>query len=362
MYYGYYGWRRRGRNTPRKVKGGIKPDSKRGDIGQSWLADEWTYMLEEMDPGGEFTRGKTYARKGQVLKLSVELGQVIGNVQGSEKYPYHTSIKFEPQNADYWREFASILREQPIIAARVLVGEMPEDIMEALERKGLELFPADMHAEISCDCDAWTAMCRHALAMCYILAEEFDRDPFLYLKILGIGREGLLGLMGLRTQHEVPDTMKANILSTKTAPRHGVVHNLDSPVDGGSSRVDQKSAKYSSNGPYFVMGGLPPNEHTGDTPGSGHGDAPAPLPKDPVAFWGRPDQADQPYSSESISMEDAALPKQMGNFPMWRGDERFVKVMEPIYRQASVYGVNAHLGIRKDARSRRGRPSKTKKE
>ena len=83
------------------------------------------------------------------------------------------------------------------------------------------------------------------------------------------------------------------------------------------------------------------------------GDEPAPLPGDLLAFWGRPDRADQPYSSEPVPAEDAALPKQMGNFPMWRGEERFVKVMEEIYHRASLEGVNRHLGIR-DGVGKRG--------
>lgn len=361
MYYGYYRWRWRRRTGPKKVKGGIKPDSKRGDMGKSWLAREWMDMLGDEDPGGEFTRGKTYARKGQVLSITVERGKVIGSVQGSARHPYYTLIEFRLPGVNHWRRFAGVLKERPVLAARVLAGEMPEDIERVLRSRGLALFRANMGMKVSCDCVRWTAMCRHAAAVCHILAEEFDRDPFLCLRIFGISREDLLEMMGLRAgraQDEVPAVVEARTLPSEPAPRSPTVRSPAFPVGGGSpgvGRTEERSRNGSPGGLSFILGGLPPNKPAGGAPSSGHGDGPTPLPQDPVVFWGRPDQAEQSYSSESVSTEDAALPKQMGNFPMWRGDERFVRVMEEIYHQASVEGVNAHLGIRNGAGGRRGR-------
>lgn len=196
MYYGYYRWRRRRRAGPKKAEGGIKPDSKRGHIGQGWLAREWMEMLEEADPGGEFARGKTYARKGQVLSIMVEMGVVASRVQGSARHPYRTIIQFGLPGVNYWRKFAGMLREQPALAARVLAGEMPEEIGEELSRRGLSLFQPNQKIRISCNCDRWTAICKHTAAVCHIIAEELDRDPFLYMKIFGIERDELLEMMG----------------------------------------------------------------------------------------------------------------------------------------------------------------------
>ncbi len=40
----------------------------------------------------------------------------------------------------------------------------------------------------------------------------------------------------------------------------------------------------------------------------------------------------------------AALPRRLGSFPFWRGAERFLDALEPIYRQASHAGMDAFLG------------------
>jgi len=43
-----------------------------------------------------------------------------------------------------------------------------------------------------CSCPDWEVPCKHLAAVCYVLAEEFDRDPFAMLAWRGRGREELL--------------------------------------------------------------------------------------------------------------------------------------------------------------------------
>jgi uncharacterized Zn finger protein len=40
----------------------------------------------------------------------------------------------------------------------------------------------------------------------------------------------------------------------------------------------------------------------------------------------------------------AALPKRLGSFPFWRGEERFLDTMESIYAKASPVGLSTFLG------------------
>ena len=44
-----------------------------------------------------------------------------------------------------------------------------------------------------CSCPDWEVPCKHLAAVCYVLAEEFDRDPFAMLALAaGRGRGELL--------------------------------------------------------------------------------------------------------------------------------------------------------------------------
>ena len=49
----------------------------------------------------------------------------------------------------------------------------------------------DMH----CSCPDWGVPCKHLAAVCYVLAEEFDRDPFVMLAWRGKARDDLLAAL-----------------------------------------------------------------------------------------------------------------------------------------------------------------------
>ncbi len=56
-------------SSPRKVKGGIKAHSKRGAFGENWWAKRWIAVLEGFNMGARLTRGRSYARSGQVFYI-----------------------------------------------------------------------------------------------------------------------------------------------------------------------------------------------------------------------------------------------------------------------------------------------------
>src|ERR671925_280459 len=91
--YGYrYGsWGYYPKSSPKRVEGGIKTKSERGAIGETWWSKRWVHVLESFGMGARLTRGRAYARQGQVLSVDVEPGIVKAKVQGSMPKPY--SIK-----------------------------------------------------------------------------------------------------------------------------------------------------------------------------------------------------------------------------------------------------------------------------
>ncbi|MXX20723.1 MAG: hypothetical protein F4Y82_04635 [Cenarchaeum sp. SB0665_bin_23] len=361
MYDRYYGWDSR-RRDPRVVKGGIKPNSKRGNVGHSKLAKAWMAILAYVDPEGEFTRGKSYARKGQVLSVSVEPGLISGIVQGSGTRPYQSNISLTLTDTDYHRKLINILSKHPALVASLLAGEFPENIGKVLSNERFTLFPNGMSMSTSCGCVRWTALCRHILAVSYILAEELDRNPFLLLRLFGVEKEDLLNAMESRVEwirDERPASINTDTQSTETDPEHNSPNSLHAITSDISLKADQGSEGHTYDEPPFVMGGLYPSKTDDDAADDTY--TLTTLPKDPAVFWGRSDHMKQPHS-EPISSEDATLRKQLGNFPMWRGDERFVEVMDKIYRQASANGIDIQQGIRKTTGSKRGRPPKSKKE
>ena len=178
---------------PIRVDGGIKARSKRGAIGEQWWSRRFISVLESYGMSGRLARGRSYARAGQVLDFALSQGKVTARVQGSRVRPYQVRIGVLPLTTAQWRRVQDRLASQALFRAKLLAGEMPHEIEEVFAECGTPLFPRsaadlDMH----CSCPDWGVPCKHLAAVCYVLAEEFDRDPFGMLAWRGKGRDELL--------------------------------------------------------------------------------------------------------------------------------------------------------------------------
>ncbi len=69
-----------------------------------------------------------------------------------------------------------------------------------------------------------------------------------------------------------------------------------------------------------------------------------PLPIEPEAFWGGAQGVIETNWQADIPSISAALPRRLGGFPFWRGEENLIPRLEEIYRKASYAGLRAFLG------------------
>ena len=131
-----------------------------------------------------------------MLDFALTQGKVTARVQGSRIRPYQVRIGVLPLTKAQWRRVQERLAGQALFRAKLLAGEMPHEIEEVFAECGTPLFPRsasdlDMH----CSCPDWGVPCKHLAAVCYVLAEEFDRDPFAMLAWRGKARENLLAAL-----------------------------------------------------------------------------------------------------------------------------------------------------------------------
>jgi uncharacterized Zn finger protein len=277
------------RSIPRATKGGIKAQSKRGTFGESWWARRWITVLESFDIGARLGRGRSYARRGQVLSIEIDKGKVTARVQGSRPKPYDVKLEIKTLQAADWQKLAKALSREAIFSAKLLAGEMPQDIEKAFKEAGLSLFPEKLKdLKTACSCPDWSNPCKHIAAVYYLLGEEFDRDPFLIFKLRGMNREDLVATL---------------------------------------SRPDKKATQRKAK---------PKQEPL-------HEDEEA-LTSDVSKFWNGETLPDDFFGEVSIPPVPAALPKRLGSFPFWRGQERFLDAMESIYSRVSVVGLKVFLG------------------
>jgi uncharacterized Zn finger protein len=176
------------------VDGGIKARSARGSIGESWWSRRFIDVLESFALGSRLTRGRAYARRGQVISLDVTSGAVVAVVQGSQPEPYRVRVGLKTFPERVWRKVEATLAAEAIHSARLLAGEMAPELEEVFAGLGVPLFPGELgELAMRCSCPDPAVPCKHLAATFYLLAEAFDADPFQLLRWRGRTREALLG-------------------------------------------------------------------------------------------------------------------------------------------------------------------------
>ena len=141
------------------------------------------------------------SRRGLVLATLAKLKQVCNHPahllgDGSRARPYQVRIGVLPLTTAQWRRVESALAARALFRAKLLAGEMPQEIEEVFAGCGTPLFSrlaSDL--DMRCSCPDWEVPCKHLAAVCYVLAEEFDRDPFAMLAWRGQGRDELLAAL-----------------------------------------------------------------------------------------------------------------------------------------------------------------------
>ena len=279
------------RSRPRAAKGGIKAQSKRGQFGESWWAKRWIAVLESFQIGGRLQRGRSYARRGQVLLIDVGKGKVDAKVQGSQPTPYKVSIQVKALSDKEWGKVVQGLAGQAVFTAKLLAGEMPQDVETVFQEAGLSLFPEKLgDLKTSCSCPDYSNPCKHIAAVYYLLGEEFDRDPFLLFQLRGLGRDELMA-------------------------------RLQETHQPAADLAESAAAEAAEKAP-----------------------AGEPLPADAASFWSVGDLTADWLGEVQPPPASAAWPKRLGAFPFWRGEERFLDAVEPMYRQAARKGLSAVEG------------------
>ena len=191
MSWGY--WPHYEPARPKPVKNGIKTKNERGAIGETWWSKRWIHVLESLGMGARLDRGRSYARRGQVISIDVQKNAVTAKVQGSRQKPYSITIRLVSLSDKDWDKVIDIMASQAIFAAKLLSGEMPQNIEEAFVEAKVSLFPrSGKDLDTDCSCPDYANPCKHIAAVYYILAERFDSDPFLIFKLRGRTKEEII--------------------------------------------------------------------------------------------------------------------------------------------------------------------------
>lgn len=242
---------------PRRVDGGLRARSTRGAIGRSWWSRRFLEVLESFALGTRLTRGRSYARAGQVVSLDIAPGTVSAVVQGSRAQPYQVRIALPPFPAALWSRIEDELAAQAFFSARLLAGDLPAELEELFAAAGGPLFPSGIdELDQHCSCPDFAVPCKHLAATFYLLAEAFDADPFQLLHWRGRARAELLDrLRALRVAASGADGAASGETDGATGDRPSTPDDVAAPGSAGpaADTVDAPAA-----GAARAVAGLPP--------------------------------------------------------------------------------------------------------
>lgn len=318
-------WKKWEYRKPRAAKGGIKLRTGRNKpYSSNWWSKRWLNFIENSIDDVSLIRGKTYARRGQVLSIDIQQGMIVASVQGSRRTPYQVRLGFDTVSDDGKSQLLHKFREHASFVASLLAGEMPEALVFAFDECGTRLFPeAGDVRRFKCSCPDETEPCKHIVAVLLLLGEVFDDDPFLILKLRGVDKDRLISLLTTEINDDDDD-----IYEDRTGD---YCAELEFGDDGEQ---------------VFVSGGScgmsPFGEQEEDTE---------------INFdysWFASKYTVFSYNPAEDLRRPAAL-EIMNEFPLWRGDKPFRQSLQPYYDRAAMHAVEILTG---EKRNQVGRPRK----
>ncbi len=288
---------------PRETRCGIKSRTARGHAyGANWWSRRWITVIEQCIDAPRISRGKSYARRGQVVSIDIEPGLVTAFVQGTRKTPYQIRLGFETVTQEARELILFRFRERAAYAAQLLSGEMPGEIERIFRESGTPLFPnKNTLRRFKCSCPDDATPCKHIIAVLLILGEELEDDPFILLRLRGLDKESLINLL-----------------------------TLESPRDDGPLPIDEDDEPWTfGEEPESITGGAETQE---DAEQAAVFDEP---PRPGEDWYAAGDFAfEQPEADRS---RRAAALDIMNDFPFWRGEHPFRQTLAPCYEQAAVF-------------------------
>jgi uncharacterized Zn finger protein len=173
---------------------------RRRGFGLTWWGEAWVTALEQrarLDPN-RLPRGRSYARGGTVGELAIGPGEVRAAVQGRRVRPYQVRVRVRVLEAEEWDRVLDAIAAQVGHAAALLDGELLPGVADDVRSAGTDLLPGPGELQPRCSCPDWADPCKHAAAVCYLVAGALDADPFSLLLLRGRRRDEVLAALRAR--------------------------------------------------------------------------------------------------------------------------------------------------------------------
>jgi hypothetical protein len=119
-------------------------------------------------------------------------------VQGSRVTPYQVTVRIRAFSTTEWDAVLDVVSAQIGRVAALLDGELPPEVVDDVHAAGLDLLPGAGEVLTNCSCPDFAVPCKHSAAVCYLVADALDDDPFALLLLRGRRKDELLSALRSR--------------------------------------------------------------------------------------------------------------------------------------------------------------------
>lgn len=167
---------------------------------RTWWGQRFIAALEAFTDPARLARGRGYANESRIKDWKLEKGAVTAKIRGNvnpyygvyEEPEYRTKIALKAIPAEDWALLIRHLGSRAAFVSRLLLNEVPDSIEKPFQTLDLHFLPhSAKDMTTSCSCPDYYNPCKHIAGLCYFLAAQLDRDPFLLFELRGLRREEL---------------------------------------------------------------------------------------------------------------------------------------------------------------------------
>jgi uncharacterized Zn finger protein len=167
---------------------------------RTWWGQRFIAALEQFTDSARLARGRGYANENRIKSWKLEKGAVTAKIRGNvnpyfgvyKEPTYDTRIALKPIPAEEWALVIRYLGSRAAFVARLLLDQMPDNIEKPFAALDLSLLPKSAKdLQTRCSCPDYANPCKHVAGLCYFLAAQLDRDPFLLFELRGLDRAEL---------------------------------------------------------------------------------------------------------------------------------------------------------------------------
>lgn len=184
---------------------------------REWWTQQWLDILNRYRFKKRLERARNYARQGNVLSIEFSDRRVLAKVQGTQPQPYEVALWLDVFGDEEWGYVIETLSQRAIFSAKLLAGEMPQNIEDVFAQNGLRLFPFNLdEVHSQCSCPDKANPCKHIGAVYYMLGDRFSEDPFVLFQLRGRTKDDIIGkLRQLRSSGEGEKAAKTEATGTQ---------------------------------------------------------------------------------------------------------------------------------------------------